>query len=395
MSANANPAMGPKMSPTTSRNMNAQHQQWLLELTGLATAAGCEQRVIAWIGRWAQERQSWLTLTQDRAGNLLLRHRATASDRPLFITAHMDHPAFVVQRIVDEHHIDAAFRGGVGDSYFLNTPVQLWHGDDAAQFGRVTAFDRAKEPRGDPQVTIHFEKPVTAEVGDVVTWNVGIPRIEDGLLHAPACDDLAGVAAALSAFDAVMGGEDGDGGSSTRPDVRLLLTRAEEIGFVGAIAACQAGELPRGGRYVLLENSRSFAESPIGGGPIVRVGDRISTFDPDLTYRLGSLAKQLEERDASFKWQRKLMPGGVCEASAYQAFGYAAACLCLPLGNYHNMNDTTGRIEAEIISLADYHGLVRLLVHVAGSLDDAVASPSLRQRLETQLKLRQHVLDEG
>jgi endoglucanase len=175
-------------------------------------------------------------------------------------------------------------------------------------------------------------------------------------------------------------------------DIRLLLTRAEEGGFIGAIAACKIGTIPPRARLIALENSRSFAESPIGGGPIVRVGDATSTFDPDLTYRCGKIAQQLASADPSFKYQRKLMPGGTCEASAYQAYGYTATCLCLPLGNYHNMNQTTGRIDSEHISLTDYDGLVRLLVAIDRGLDDPSLALPLRDRLDELFAHRRSVL---
>ena len=59
--------------------------------------------------------------------------------------------------------------------------------------------------------------------------------------------------------------------------VALLFTRSEEIGFIGAIGAAREGTVPKGARLVCLENSRSFPhDSPIGAGPIVRVGDRLS-----------------------------------------------------------------------------------------------------------------------
>src|SRR5262249_28784735 len=156
--------------------------------------------------------------------------------------------------------------------------------------------------------------------------------------------------AALAAFDDLSHDV-----SKPDLDVRVLLTRAEEVGFVGAIAACKNRTVPRKSRLIALENSKSFSESPIGAGPIVRVGDRTSTFDPDLTFRISKIAEQLAARDASFKWQRKLMPGGTCEASAYQSYGFISTCVCLPLGNYHNMNEATGKIDAETISLSDFY----------------------------------------
>ena len=74
------------------------HAAWLAELTGLFTAAGHEDLVVAWIERWVAARPH-LTLRRDRAGNLIVttrRRRALSDPPPLFITAHLDHPAFVV-----------------------------------------------------------------------------------------------------------------------------------------------------------------------------------------------------------------------------------------------------------------------------------------------------------
>ncbi|MEZ6210535.1 MAG: hypothetical protein R3B46_04710 [Phycisphaerales bacterium] len=135
-----------------------------------------------------------------------------------------------------------------------------------------------------------------------------------------------------------------------------------------------------------LENSRSFAESPIGGGPIVRVGDRMSTFSPALTAAVcavcETLAKEAKEAGGEYKWQRRLMPGGV-RATAFQAYGYEATCVCLPLGNYHNMADLDlveqgdeaavahARCGREYIGVEDYHGLIEMLIACATRLDEA------------------------
>ena len=112
---------------------------------------------------------------------------------------------------------------------------------------------------------------------------------------------------------------------------------AEEVGFVGAIGAATNGLVPKNARLVCLENSRSFPESPIHDGPIVRVGDRMTVFSPDLTNDISTLMTAHAAATPSFKWQRKLMAGGACEATAFSAFGFQSTCLCLPLGNYHNM----------------------------------------------------------
>ena len=350
--------------------MRETHETWLKTLTQLPTAAGCEQRVVRWIEQWAAKCDD-VSMRRDRFGNVMLARRGVRAGRPIIFAAHMDHPAFVVTEVEDARHVIAAFRGGVRESYFLSSPVRLHHGADKPARGRVEAFVERKPAEswgGDDsakRLRISFTRDVAAAVGYILTWDVGRARIVKDRLRAPACDDLAGVAAALAAFDAYLAIDD------PISDIRVLLTLAEEVGFVGAIAACGSGIIPKTSRIIALENSKSFAESPIGAGPIVRVGDFTSIFNADLTYRISRIAQGLADEAADFRWQRKLMPGGTCEASAYQEYGYAATCLCLPLGNYHNMNERTGRIAAETISVRDFHGLVKLLEACGARLDDA------------------------
>ena len=364
-----------------------KHLRWLLELTGLPTAAGREERVIDWICAWARRRKK-VVLRRDRYGNIELRQRLRAArQRPLYFTAHMDHPAFVVKDVAESRRLIAEFRGGVRESYFQRSKVLLHRSRGQPQRGTVRCHAGGAADTEFPMWQIHFARPVKAAPGDLLTWDIGPPTVRGGRLHAPACDDLAGVAAAVCAFDVLLSAK-----HPPRIDVRLLLTRAEEVGFIGAIAAARSGAIPARARLVTLENSKSFAESPIGAGPIVRVGDRTTTFDPDLTYRIGCLANGLARREPTFRWQRRLMPGGTCETTALQAHGYAATCLCLPLGNYHNMNESTGRIGAETISLADFRDLVRLLVQVASGLDEASQVSSIRKRLDDHFARRRAVL---
>jgi putative aminopeptidase FrvX len=217
---------------------------------------------------------------------------------------------------------------------------------------------------------------------DIARWKFPPPAVKNGLLHAPACDDLAGVAAALSAIDKIKN-------VSGLGHVGVLLTRAEEIGFVGAIAAAKNKSIPKSSRLLCLETSRSFPESPIGGGPILRVGDKTSVFGPELT----NAAATILRAQNNITWQRKLMPGGTCESTAFCEYGYVSTCLCLALGNYHNMKDVDGvlhrnkpaKVAPEIISINDYHGLVEMLVIVCRNLD-APKSGVLRQGLENRLR---------
>lgn len=366
---------------------NATYHQWLCELTSTPTASGCEDCVIAWISRYVKKRRN-VIMAADKYGNLVLRRRnVKTSDAPIYITAHMDHPAFAVHWVQDSKTLIAEFRGGVKPEYFPGTAVYLHQGDAKPARGKVV--DMLKEDQRDAEfsdyklVRIRFSKPVDAHKEDVLTWALPAAKIRKGVLHAPAVDDLGGLAAAIAAFDSL---------ARCKEDVRLLFTRAEEMAFIGAIAACKAKTIEKKARLICLETSKSFADSPIGAGPIVRVGDFTSTFHPDLTYRISKIARQIEKDDPDFKWQRKLMPGGTCEASAFGAYGYISTCLCLPLGNYHNMNEDTQTIKPEIISIADFDGLVRLLVETAKGLNNAQKSPGLKPVLEDLFTKRKRLL---
>ncbi|MBC7773377.1 MAG: hypothetical protein H7210_12850 [Pyrinomonadaceae bacterium] len=409
---------------------SSQHLAWLLELTQIPTASGREHRVIRWIENWLKERPD-LHLSKDARGNLVVSQRGngaaaavesgTDAPPPLFITAHLDHPAFVVERVVSPTILELSFRGGVLDVFFENAPITVHPGLGRAEplRARLTGLAAAASPMGKHYLAEleiagdQSDGPSTIRVGDVATWELPPAEIDSrGIVHTHGCDDLAAAAAALSAYDVLR--------QSRCPDVHLLFTRAEEIGFIGAIAACKLGTIPQGARVVALENSRSFPDSPIGGGPIVRVGDRMSIFTPWLTNACAKRAEQIANAPAqptatqttasmagAKKWQRKLMAGGACEASVFCAYGYDATCLCLPLGNYHNMPYLTElqagggaydtqvlgppRAAREFIAVSDYLGLIELLVAIGLEL------PSVDPVLERVEKLyvdKGSVLDE-
>ena len=364
---------------------NNKYHQWLTELTSMPTATGKEDRVIQWIEKYVKAHRN-VQMTADRYGNLVLsRNNVAPSDAPIYITAHMDHPAFVVEQIIDDQTVIAEFRGGVKDEYFPQTKVLLHHVDGSSQKGSVE-----KSINQEPDCKtwqIKFPRKTKAKVGDVMTWDLPKASIKKGLLYAPACDDLAGLAAAIAAFDSL---------SRCKEDVRLLFTRAEEMAFIGAIGACKAKTIEKKARLICLETSKSFVDSPIGSGPIVRVGDFTSTFHPDLTYRISTIARNIQKEDETFAFQRKLMAGGTCEASAFGAYGYISTCICLALGNYHNMDELTQKVNSEIISMVDFDGLVRLLIETAKGLNDSGETSGggggLKPVLDDLFKRRKRVL---
>lgn len=363
--------------------MATARHRWLLDLTHIPTTSGREQRVVDWVEAWVERRDD-IRLQKDGAGNLLLTIKGRKSKTaPIIATAHMDHPGFVVEA-VEGKTVTARFRGGVKPEYFPGAAVEFFDDRDGRHQGTVVDYDPETKV-----ASVELKAPTSVlGLGAVGRWRFSPPSlgVKAGRLHAPACDDLAGVAAALTAIDTAR----------RKPELRhfgVLLTRAEEEGFLGAIAAARDGTCPPGSRLLSIETSRSYPESPIGSGPIVRVGDRSTIFDADLTNRLSTVAGE-----AKIPHQRRLMAGGSCEATAFGAYGLAATGLCLALGNYHNMGDldgveagtATAKVAPEVISLEDFDGLVTLILASAKSLDDT--ADDLRHRLDARFEEGAHLL---
>jgi endoglucanase len=141
---------------------------------------------------------------------------------------------------------------------------------------------------------------------------------------------------------------------------------------VGVLHACRGGRVHRCRRgaaqpasrnerpLVVLETSKEMAGVRMGAGPVLRVGDRMTTFDPGMDLWLASRAAALAAAEPDFCYQRALMTGGACEASLYMLHGRRTGAIALALGNYHNMTPEGG-IGAEYISMSDFDNALLLL----------------------------------
>lgn len=339
--------------------------------------------MVAWVRRWVA-RRSDLVLTEDAHGNLLISIAgAPGGVPPIVAVAHMDHPGFVVDA-VDGTMVEATFLGGVLAAFFSEAHVELFDSADTPLPGMVHHYDADTKKAVIETKTL----PKALMPGDVGRWRFP-PRwlgVFADRLRAHACDDLAGVAASLAALDKARKIPEAAG-------LSVLLTRAEEEGFIGAIGACKAHTVPPDARILSVETSRALPDAPVGAGPIIRVGDLASVFDHTLTNAVSQVVE-----DSGVPHQRKLMTGGACEATAFAAYGFAATGLAVALGGYHNMADIDGvragtafaRLAPEEISLPDFDGLVSMLVHIARNLD--AWEPSLRTRLDRGFEERRGLL---
>ena len=259
----------------------------------------------------------------DDFGNVIACYRRGPGEARYAFAAHMDHPGYV----------GGEFLGGVPAEY------------------------REKNP------------PVR-DFGAFAMWDLPAFELRDGRIFSRACDDLIGCAAIVALFHELEL-------TGAEACVHGLFTRAEEVGFVGAIRLAQSGRVPKTLTIVSLEtSSEKGGPAQMGAGVIVRVGDRTSIFDDAATASLMDAAKRAE-----IVVQRCLMSGGTCEATAYQLYGYRSAGLCVALGNYHNCGPDM-QIASEFVSAEDVAGMVRLMFAATMGAPASDPHAALRARLE-------------
>lgn len=339
----------------------------LARVCSVPTAPFAEHRVMAMVERWAKRRRR-LVVRSDRLGNRLVECAGPRRQPRLVLVAHADHPGFLARNVDVDGVLHAEFHGGVMPEFLDRARVEFFDASKAipASVLRVEPDERGRASR----VLLRTSRPVPP--GTLGMFALGEARVRGRRLHSRACDDLAGVAAAMAVLERL----------SRRPadtPVALLLTRGEEQGFIGAIGAAEHPTLLR--KSDLLVSIECSAEQPFarqGDGVVVRVGDRTSVFDSSLVAFLVERAESLRSNARSdshgsndpasgtgFRFQRALMPGGTCEATVFDAWGYTAAAVCVALGNYHNMDRGRKQLAAEHIHLDDWHSLVALLEDVA------------------------------
>jgi endoglucanase len=212
-------------------------------------------------------------------------------------------------------------------------------------------------------------------------------------LYTKAADDLVGVFAVVeTAMELWREPRRTLGRAAGRASFIGLLSRGEEVGFTGALAHFELGWLSRARRPVVcvsLETSRTLPGAFISRGPVVRLGDRRTVFDPHALKVLSDVAQQT----LPGRHQRRVMDGGTCEATAATVYGLPAIGISVPLGNYHNEGYEGGpgarmpRGPApEFVHLADVDGLLRLC--------RALVSPGLPWRQpwrDVQQRLRKNL----
>jgi len=346
-----------------------------MAIAACPTAACHEGHVLACL--WERLKgMPHVTTRLDEFGNLHAAYEHKPAGRtPFRLVAHTDHPAFVVHRTKGIEEV--RFAGGVEEKYFT------------AGKGVVFYNERTKQPLGRAKIEgiafsdevkrVKIDRAIPADA-TFATWDLPKARCTKRLFISPACDDLVEVSIMLALLRRLAL-------SHAKACVHALFTRAEEIGFAGALAAAKSKTPMEPMPVISLEasNARGFAQ--VDGGPVLRVGDRMSIFDSRTTHWMDTAFRDLQSARPGFLYQRKLMAGGTCEASVFQRAGWTTGALCVALNNYHNMGPGTA-VRSESISLRDWQRLYDFLFFLATESKSPEAADALVAKRFVQLETK-------
>lgn len=290
-----------------------------------------------------------LSVSEDKFGNILVRNGKKSSG--ITFTAHMDHPGFEVISSKGTSS-EVALWGKVDPKVFSNSKVIVYtkSGTHRAKVGRQVS---QKKYEGRPVFKMKTKFEVSK--GDFGHFDLPSMRILNGRIYTRAADNLMSVAAILEMFTELMA-------SKSKAKVTALFTRGEEAGFLGAFVAMDSKLISKKYPLIVLEcSSASHAKVKIGSGPVIRVGDWQSSYDPTIDRWIHDIAEREHKKSNGKRlFQRELLPGGRCEACVYIAEGYKTSGIALPLGNYHNQGSRGP--AAEYVSVSDYGNMVKLML---------------------------------
>ena len=321
----------------------------------------------------------------DEWGNLYVSSDFDSTIGPIVLVAHMDHPAFEVVS-QDNKIIKLKPLGGHPIQVNQNgVKLRIFTSDKKELSAKIILKNNQNPDKNSLWLN---SKYIFAELEQNYLLELPCPAILDlkkfeideskRLFRSRVLDDLAGCSAILSAISMSTN-------KLKRPFIAVF-TRAEEVGLIGARLAAESNLINKNANIFSIETSSEIPGVKIGDGPVIRTGDRMSTFDNYPENLLRICAKNLQNNNPKFKFQRALMSAGTCEASAFKSFGYSVSGIAFPLGNWHNRGENS--VEEEYLSMDDYFLGIRLMIELICNDfdDDLVLLPNVSKEIKDKLK---------
>ncbi|HKI94612.1 MAG TPA: M20/M25/M40 family metallo-hydrolase [Gemmatimonadales bacterium] len=343
-------ATGPQQA--SAQDITVQHAAAILkQLVETYGVSGDEARVRAVV---RSHLPAWAHAETDTAGNLWVS--VGQGDPVTVFVAHMDEIGYRVDSIRADGTLVLSRRGGM--------LTWLWEGSAAlvqTDTGQVSGVfvprpADAKPVRGAPE-------PMLIDLGTgsaAATAALGV-RVGDEVTNPKKFVPLAGTRATGRSFDDRVGDtsqllalEGLDPSRLTHRVIFLWVTR-EEIGLEGSAAAANALQLTPARVYAIDTfvssdaplDVKTFADQPIGAGPVARIVDNSSVTPPADLDTLRALAAR-----NGIPLQIGTTNGGN-DGSSFQGYGVVDVPIGWPLRYSHS--------PAEVIDLRDVVQLSRLI----------------------------------
>ena len=334
-------------------SLNYEIEKYGKELLSLPTTSFREMHVQKWVQNFCI--QNKIDYSLDSWGNIWV---GTKSKKPpkgekIVFVAHMDHPGFHITKKLGKNLWQARWFGGGPRAYLKNAPVYIANSKKILAYGKIKDFKFNKEKGRMEFITIKTNSLHNLTHGFGSFDYPGFKK-KGSLIYTKSADDLGGVLMTLILAKLLK-----KESKKTKNSFLGLLTRAEEVGFQGALAAIHLKNIPRNYKFISIETSNYVGRAKMGGGPVIRIGDKATVFDPEISLLIKTLAIDLKKKNKNFSFQVKLLDGGACEATPFNVFGYKASGIAVPLGGYHNEQEN-GRPGPEFIDINDMRNLILL-----------------------------------
>ena len=351
-------------------NLNIDSSLKILEMLGECPSTSFHENLIFQCIKRILSSEN-IPFKTDTYGNILARIEGTKpQNKPVAFVAHMDHPGFELVEKLEDSIFRAKTLGGLPKLCEINESKVKIINEKNVIYGKILFHEKGKNPSNfrfsnsdrwlnKENVIIEVENN-NFELPAPAVFDLPNPIIKNNEIMTPVADDLAGCALILETLKSLKD-------IKTQYSFRGIFSRAEEVGLYGARLIANSNRISKKSIIVSVETSSELPGARSGFGPIIRTGDRSTTFNNDGEIILLSAVKEILKTNRSFKFQRQLMDLGGSEATAFSAFGYKVTGISLPLINWHNSNDS-GSVESERISLTDYDNALNIMTKV-GKLD--------------------------
>lgn len=269
--------------------------------------------------------------TWDKFGNFILgvkNIKELAVGKRVLLFAHTDHPGFHILKQTDAYTLEAKWYGGAPFKKMKGAKVRIY--DPALSTlsyeGRVTEFESGAYKRTGMRMKIRLKRQAKVAKGSFGAFDFSAYQFQGNKVVTRVADDLAGCVLALGAYSDLKGKQ--------KQNIACVFTRAEEVGYIGCLSFLKSYQISKHSFAISLEASRTLPGALLGKGPVLRLGDRSTLFDNPASQYLKWVADNIKHKD--FCYQRRIMDGGSCEATALNHFGVRTTGLAVPLANYHN-----------------------------------------------------------